>query len=82
MNTIVRAELVVIRRHTYLDKSRDYTAYCTRCHRGVQGQDRLGNCSWSTKSVAIKHAQAHADEHRAADERANWNNWDIVGEVV
>lgn len=79
----VRTDKVVIERHTHKwDNSKEYTAYCTRCHRGVRGQDRLGNYMWTTKSVAIKHAQAHADSHRATDERANWENWDIVGEVV
>lgn len=78
----VRTDHVVIERHTHRwDDSKSYSAYCTRCHRGVRGQDRLGNHSWATKSVAIKHAQAHADEHRARDEEARWNSWDIVGEV-
>jgi len=79
---VTRTDHVVIERHIHsFDNSKTYSAYCTRCHRAVKGQDRLGNYSWATKSVAIKHAQAHADEHRARDEEARWNNWDIVEEV-
>ena len=40
-----------------------YTIQCTRCHSGVEGGGRLRNCQWATKSVAMKHAQAHADWH-------------------
>jgi hypothetical protein len=58
-----------------------YTAYCLRCHDQIVGNNSQRNSSWETKTSATKNAQLHADMHRKADERAMWNEWDIVGEV-
>lgn len=40
-----------------------YSVYCTRCHSMVRGKDRQRNAQWATKSIAVKHAKAHADSH-------------------
>lgn len=66
------------------DQSVYYEAYCRRCHDAVEGRDRQRNRVWSTKALAMKHAQAHAEWHRELDE-LNWSgytvNKKIVGEV-
>lgn len=56
--------------HSY-DKSAYYEAYCNRCHEYIVGMDRLRNRVWSTKSVAVKHAQAHAAMHARVDSRTH-----------
>lgn len=66
--------------HSY-DKSAYYEAYCNRCHESVVGRNRMMNRSWSTKSVAVKHAQEHAEMHAKADSN-QWRYGAAWGEVV